>query len=342
MRKKHPIQFQRYEIERSPLYRLANKRKLADLVDVELSVIASVGKSDLTSQYLIFKDRNTRRFITQPIEQLALIHKRLLKLLCRIAPPEYVHSAIKKRSYKTNAEQHAAAENVLKIDIRKFFPSVKFHYIHDFFLNSLQCSKDIATILTKLCTVRTDKYGVHLPTGSCISPLLSFLANRRLFDSVKQIAEEHGCIFTVYVDDITISGSSATRNVLNLIAAEIHKHGYQYHKIETYHAVPATVTGLIVSEGKVCLPFERAKRIRELRKALSLAKEKSLRSKMLASLVGRLSEAEQIDPVYKKIRAEVMAAYATEWDEVVAYRLKKARIKRFSGMQPRRSAPQSS
>jgi hypothetical protein len=303
---------------------------LAVLLGVDLSVISSVGKSDLTAKYLIFRDQKSRRFITQPIEQLALIHKRLLKLLCRIAPPEYVHSAIKKRSYKTNAEQHAAAENVLKIDIKKFFPSVKFHYIHDFFLNALQCSKDIATILARLCTVHTDMYGVHLPTGSCISPLLSFLANRRLFDAVKQIAEQHDCIFTVYVDDITISGAKATRDVLTLIAIEIHKHGYQYHKIETYHAEPATVTGLVVSKGKVCLPFGRAKKIRELQKTLRLAKDNLLRSKLLASLVGCLSEAEQINPVYKKTRLAVLAAYAVEWDNVVAYRIKKSRMTRFN------------
>lgn len=319
-----------YEISRSPLYRLSNKRILAELLGVELSVISSLEKSNLTSQYRIFRDRKTRRFITEPIEQLADIHKQLLKLFSRITPPEYLHSAIKRRSYKTNAEQHISADNLLKIDIKKFFPSVTFRYVYDFFINSLFCSKDIATILSKLCTVRTEKYGVHLPTGSCISPMLSFLANQRLFDSIKRIADLHGCIFTVYVDDITISGSKATRALITQIAMEIHKHGYGYHKIKTYHSVPATVTGLVVSNGRLRLPHIRAKKIRELQKTLSVAKDKSMRSKLLASLVGRLSEAEQINPAYKTLRRAILSKLSDEWSNIVQYRLGKARMNRLN------------
>lgn len=323
---------QRYEIERSPLYKLSNKRKLSELLEVELSLLSSLEKSDLTSQYRIFKDRKTLRVITEPIEQLAVIHKQLLKLFSRIAPPSYVHSAIKKRSYKTNAEQHKDSLNVLKIDVKKFFPSIKFSYIHDFFLNSLFCSKDIAAILSKLCTVQTVKHGVHLPTGSCISPILSFLANRRMFDAIKKICDREGCVFTVYVDDITVSGLNATKALLSEITMVIHKHGYLYHKIKTYHDKPALVTGLVVANGRLRLPHERAKKIREFSKALKAlraSKSTPLRSKMLASLVGRLSEAEHINKAYKSLRQKILSSYSAEWSGVIAYRLGKSRTKRL-------------
>ncbi|MBW8371222.1 MAG: reverse transcriptase family protein [Thiobacillus sp.] len=323
---------QRYEIERSPLYKLSSKRKLSELLEVELTTLSSLEKSGLTSQYRIFKDRKTRRVITEPIEQLAVIHKQLLKLFSRIAPPSYVHSAIKKRSYKTNAEQHKDPANVLKIDVKKFFPSIKFSHIHDFFLNGLCCSKDIAVILSKLCTVQTVKHGVHLPTGSCISPILSFLANRRMFDAVKKICDREGCVFTVYVDDITVSGVNATRALLSEITTVIHKHGYQYHKIKTYHGQPALVTGLVVADGRLRLPHERAKKIRELSKALKAlraSKSTPLRSKMLASLVGRLSEAEHINKAYKPLRQKILSSYSAEWSGVIAYRLRKSRTKRL-------------
>lgn len=317
----------RYEIERSPLYGLSNKKKLSELLRIDHKLILHPDKSGLTSQYRIFKDRKTRRFITEPVDQLADIHRRLLKLLTRIAPPAYIHSAIKKRSYKTNAEQHKNSSNVLKIDLKKFFPSVKFGYIYDFFLNTLRCAKDIATILAKLCTVQTEKYGVHLPTGSCISPILSFLANRKMFDAIKAICEERGCAFTVYVDDVTVSGANASRELLSEIAKVIHKHGYLYHKIKIYSDLPATVTGLVIDNGRLCLPHKRAKKIRELEKALSVAKNNSLRNKLLASLVGHLSEAEHINTAYKPLRLRILSRYATEWSDVVAYRLRKARLK---------------
>lgn len=316
-----------YEIERSPLYKLSNKRKLAELLNVDLVVLTSLRRAGLTTQYRIFKDRTSRRFITEPIRDLAAIHKRLLNLLRRIAPPEYVHSARKKHSYKTNAEQHRNSENILKIDIKSFFPSVKFNYIYEFFRSALCCAPDVATILAKLCTVETAKYGSHLPTGSCISPLLSFLANRPLFDEIASLCAKSECVFTLYVDDVTVSGKSASRALLTQIAMTIHKHGYGYHKIKTYEKQPATVTGLVINRGKLCLPHERAQKIRELSHALSVAKG-ALRPKMLSSLVGRLSEAEQIDPAYRVQRRMVMAKYSKEWGNVVAERAKKACARR--------------
>lgn len=319
---------QPYALERSPLYKLANKRKLAELLGIELTVLRALVVSKAATQYRIFVDRKTRRFITEPVDQLAIVHKGLLKLLKRIAPPHYAHSAIKGRSYKTNAEVHKAAENVLKIDIRKFFPSVKFHHIHAFFSDELKCAPDIATILAKLCTVQTDRYGIHLPTGSCISPLLSLMANRRLFDDIHTLVSSHSCQFSVYVDDMTVSGANATRDLLTQISTHIHAHGYEYHKIKTAHGKPALVTGLVVHEGRILLPFERAKKIRELLATLSLTKTQSTKTRVLASLIGRLSEAEQVAPKYKKVRLDVLLKHQREWNTIIKYRLSKARIAR--------------
>ncbi len=314
----------RYELEQSPLYKLSNKRKLADLLVLDNSEMSIQGISILTSQYRIFCDRESKRFITEPIDKLVLIHKRLLNLLRRITPPAYVHSAIKKRSYLTNATHHIDAENLLKIDIKKFFPSIKFRYIYDFFFDVLLCSKDIATILSKLCTVQTEKYGVHLPTGSCISPILSFWVNRTLFDKLLRISERYGCKFTVYVDDITISGTNATKELLNLIALEIHNHGYKYHKIKIFYNEPALVTGLVVTNGKLNLPHKRVQMIRELANMLNVIKDRATRIKYLASLIGRLSEAEQINPSFKKMRYKIMAKYSNEWLSIVKHRQMKA------------------
>lgn len=323
MSKIKPKAIRQYELTLSPLYKLSNKKELAALLGIPRAKIANLDSSGLCTQYNIFKDFKTHRVITEPKDQLADVHKRLLKLLTRITPPPYIHSAIKKRSYKTNAEQHTG-NNVLKIDIRKFFPSVKFHHIHNFFLNVLCCSPDIATILTKLCTVQTIKYGVHLPTGSCISPILSFWANSGLFESINQLATQHNCTFTLYVDDITISGDNATRSLLTQVAMEIHKHGYSYHKIKTYHGSPAMITGLIVDNGKLHLPHERAKKIREYKEALDVATNRTLIQKLLASLIGRLSEAEQINPAYKNLRKETLSKFSNDWNAITLYRLAKS------------------
>ncbi|XYJ10723.1 reverse transcriptase family protein [Telluria sp. B2] len=332
---KPPLQLEkRYELEQSPLFKLSSKRKLAELLRIDLAELGSAKLPNLISQYRIFIEPNSARFITEPVRDLLAVHKRLMKLLIRIAPRDYVHSATKKRSYRTNAEQHRECKNVVKIDIKKFFPSVKFCYVHNFFANVMCCSKDIATILAKLCTVKTHKHGVHLPTGSCISPILSFLVNRDLFDRIHNMCSEQGCVFTLYVDDVTVSGDNATRALLSKIAAEIFKSGYGYHKIKTFYGRPAEVTGIVVHGGKLALPYVRQKKIRDVSEALALATG-PLREKLLASLVGRLSEAEQIDPSYRKQRTEVLRRYSSEWKGVVEQRIAKAKSLAFKRQRKR-------
>ncbi|MBA5608512.1 RNA-directed DNA polymerase [Duganella sp. FT3S] len=315
-----------YELEKSPFFQLKSKKKLAELLNVSLPSLSRTQIEKLASCYRIFVDRESRRFITEPVGELQVIHQRLLQYFSRIAPPDYLHSARKKRSYKSNAEQHIGNTNVLKIDIKKFFPSVQFSYIHDFFSNQLQCAPDIAAILARLCTVKTSRHGVHLPTGSCISPVLSFLANKPMFDRVAALCASQRCTFSLYVDDITISGAGATHALLTSIAVEINNAGYGFHKIKSYFSEPAVVTGLIVTHDRLCLPHERQKKIREVAEALRISIDTGIRERLLASLVGRLSEAEQIDTKYGNYRKIVLARYSADWKRVVAHRL--ARMKK--------------
>ena len=279
MTKKKSRELHRYELERSPLFRLSSKKKLAELLKVDLRAIANLERSGLAAQYNSFVDKKTRRHITEPVGDLAKVHRQLLRFFVRFTPPDYVHSAVKKRSYKTNAFAHRGGNVVLKIDIKKFFQSVKFDCVHDFFVRRLECASDIATILAKLCTVKTERYGVHLPTGSCISPVLSFLANQRLFDRIAQLSDSFGCIFTLYVDDITISGERASAELLNLVAVEIFKRGYRYHKANVSSSQSPLITGLIVRDGRLRLPHGRARKIQDLIKLLRISagtKEKVL------------------------------------------------------------------
>lgn len=325
MRSKKQVVHNKYEIELSPLYKLSSKKKLAALIGIDAATLANLDKSGLTSKYKIYREKKTGRFITEPIDETKTVHERLLKFITRIATPSYIHSAVKKRSYFTNAEVHISAENILKIDIKKFYPSVKFGYVYDFFKNQLKCSSDIATILAKICTVVTNNYGSHLPTGSCLSPILSFWANRPLFESIQNIALKNNCNFSLYVDDITISGTKDPQGILNEIAKLIFNYGYQYHKIKIYRKVPAKITGLIIHNGSISLPHCRAMKIRDLQKTLRISKG-NLRPALLASLVGRLSEAEQINPHYKTVRKNTIALYKQEWSIVVARRARKAKL----------------
>lgn len=309
-----------YPIERSPLYQLKSKKKLAELLGVEVASIRDLDKSGLDKQYHFFRHKKIERFVTEPAETLAKIHKRLLKLFMRIEVPSYLHSAKKRHSYKTNAEAHRDSCSVIKVDIKKFFPSIKFERVYQFFSASLQCSPDISTILTRLCVVQPRHYRAHLPTGSCISPILSFLVNKTMFDNINRLSDEHGCTFTLYVDDITISGPSADSCLLDLVIKEILKMGYDYHKTNISKRNYVLITGLMVNNGKVFLPHSRIVKINRNRKQLDVAVPNE-QAKLLASLVGRLSEAEQIEPRYKLLKSKILCKYDVLWRLVVADRL---------------------
>lgn len=308
-----------YKLEASPLYKLSNKRKLAELLGFKLTDLIAVTNAESKVNYKIFTDRTSKRFITEPIGNLAKVHKKVLHFLTRISPPDYLHSAVKERSYISNAKAHRSGKNVIKVDIQKFFPNVKFHSVYNFFRITLKCSIDISTILARLCTVKTKKFGVHLPTGSCISPILSFYANNTLFNSIHTLCCQNDCVFTLYVDDMVISGDNASKALLNSVVKEIYKHGYGYHKIKFFNKAPAKITGLIVSNGLLSLPYIRSKKIRELEDAVKLATGK-YKPQLLSKLVGSLSEAQQINPKYKNMHDQILTMYKSEWQEVVRTR----------------------
>ena len=46
---------------------------------------------------------------------------------------EYLHSSLKKRSYKTNVSTHKENKYIITIDIQNFYPSISFNKVFNFF-----------------------------------------------------------------------------------------------------------------------------------------------------------------------------------------------------------------
>jgi hypothetical protein len=271
----------------------------------------------------MFDDDKSGRFITEPLGELKRIHQRIAKLFSRIAPPKYLHSAVKKRSYKTNAQAHLGCRRAFKIDIRQYYPSVSFGAVHRFFEKNMKCSPDVATILSKLCTVAA-RGRTHLPTGSSVSPILSYWIHSDLFDGINALCVSEGCVMTLYVDDITVSGENANKGLIAQIKQLIHRAGLTAHKIKTFDAVPATVTGVIVHGNRLVLPHERAKDIRELRATVRSLPEDDIDS-VLSRLVGKLNEAQQFVAGYGTIKRNLLAENAGPWKRITEERVAKSR-----------------
>lgn len=256
----------KYPIDQSPLYKLKGKLQFETLLNIKWELCEP---SNLNKKYRIKVDG--KRTYQIPSGFLTAVHHKIAKLLRKIIKPAYLHST-KGKSYITNALQHVGKHSLIKTDICKFYPSTTFKMVYKLFLNDFKCAEDIAYKLASLCCYNQE----HLPTGSSLSNEIAFLCAKKLFDEIERSLLDINpkLIMTVYVDDISISGSGATKKLLTDIRKRIASYGYKTknNKSRTYPAqVVKLITGAIVSDTKLFLPNKQHKKIKELRKAIASA-----------------------------------------------------------------------
>ena len=238
-----------YALNQCPLYKMSSRKKLASLLGFDISVLEKL--ADATSNYRIFEipQGEKLRKVEVPKRILERIHRKLFTLLERIEKPEYLHSGIKGRSYITNAKVHIGNVPLVKLDIKKFYPSINRSRVFRFFAEEIKCSPDVAALMSKLCTVED-----HVPTGSCVSQLLAFFATKPMFDELHFLALEYDVRDSCYVDDLTWSGERATPEFLWKAKQIVHRHKLKYHKDRVYTATQQKlVTGVMINGDRIAV-----------------------------------------------------------------------------------------
>ncbi len=285
-----------YKISCSPLYKLSSKSKLCKLLKLKQSELSFLlSKSDKNYKVFEINQSGKSRQVQEPKELLDKVHKRLHKLLSRIKKPHYIHSATKKLSYLSNSHAHLHTEpnsKTITVDIKSFFQNASIKYVRLFLIHQLGCSHDIARKIAKLAT-----YNGHLPTGSSLSPVLSFYAYKPMFDEIVKLAHDHGIITTLYVDDLTFSGTKANEVFLKRVRNKISDYGLTSHKIRRFSANQHRhITGVIIDQksNTAYLPHKRHRKISLIRTKLqqNLSTKETLN--LSRKLAGRLFEAHQV------------------------------------------------
>jgi RNA-directed DNA polymerase len=324
----------RYSLEQSPLYRLNNKRRLAELLGCTVSDLKKAARS---KQYQCFdthdkyesrhKDlQHKPRRVEAPRGELEVIQRRLAELLSRIATPDYLQSAKKNCSYRTNAELHVFGRAVARIDIRKFYPSIKAGRVGAFFTDTLKCGPDVAYWLTEL-TCLDDR----LPTGSSLSPYVSYWACKPMFDELHQLAVSRGLQMTVYVDDVVVSGSRGVGSFVSDGKAIVAAHGFFAHKLAVFRpGEEFVVTGVRQSQHGMCLPHPRFRRIRALTEELRRAKAPARQALYLRALIGQYREATELLPVAKERARHFDAALARLGPQGITTRARRRKGQRLA------------
>jgi hypothetical protein len=286
-----------YKINVSPLYRLRNKRKLSDLLGVEQKTINLI-LSDTSKYYRLHKAPDKKgkpREYSTPINELKKIHVKLTELLNRIATPDYLYSK-KGESYITNAMFHKDETVTSKLDIADFYPSTSYGYVYNFYKNILDCSIDVATILTRLSL-----YKDSLPTGSCLSNILCFYAHYHMFEEINEESASNGIKFSLFRDDIFFSGKGCFFFIWR-VQKIVKKYGLKYKRKKVKKYLPGKakeITGIIIKNGQTVLRNRSSKAIYEESQVLEeLIKNEDYQEtdkikKLLNTIEGRVHEADR-------------------------------------------------
>lgn len=277
----------RYSIEQSALYKILGKGQFKSIIGIDWDSVPSLINANLYKVWLNEKKRE----IQQPIGKLEKIHRRIGDLLSRIELPDYLYSQ-RGRSYADNARQHVGEIPLVKTDIHKFYPSTTRAMVQRMFVEDFHCAADVAARLADLCCYRQ----AHLPTGSAVSGRIAFFAARQMFDDISNLAADHSCTMTAYVDDITISGEAAHKTLLGAVRKLVHQHGLKTKqaKSKTYSATAIKpVTGTMIAKDQLRLPNQRHQKIHEVRLELASASNFD-KPRIQRALRGRIQEAKQI------------------------------------------------
>lgn len=280
------------------LYGIKRKRDIRVL----LKINSKKNISQICNLYKPYIANKGKKRLIEPIDskELKSIQKRIQILLKDIKYDENIFSGIPGKSYIDNGLYHLESKYVVALDINKFFPNISREKVYKFFKNKLMNSSDVAEILTDLCTVKLEKISnldnnvldylkdnkihqmKHIPTGSSISCIMSYLSNIDMFNEISNVAKISGCKVSIYVDDVVISSNKMINNeIINKIISIIKRNGYniQKKKLKKYYSNEfKRVTGNIISKdgNKLVLPNKIRYRIIKLKNNKHIEKEKKI------------------------------------------------------------------
>ena len=277
------------------LYGIRRKRDLSNILKINCKEIKKISNS-----YKPYIANKGKKRLIEPVslKVLKIIQKNIQKLLKQIEYDINIFSGISGRSYIDNGRLHLGCKYVVALDISKFFPNTSREKVYNFFKHDMKNSSDVAEVLTDLCTIDLEKiddvdeevlkyvdenkirYKKHIPTGSSISCILSYLVNYKMFDKIVKLGGEYGCKTSIYVDDVVISSNDKiSKQLIDRVIGIIKSNGYviQKTKLKFYDKNEfKRVTGNIISKDgtKLVIPNKIRYKMIKLKKNKKIVKDK--------------------------------------------------------------------
>ena len=281
-----------------PLFRCPGPRRLAKILHCSPNALERLaGRHDNYIDWSFISSKGKYRFVEQPKLSLENIHRRLAELVRRLDVPDYLHSGVRGRSAVTNARAHLGVAETIKVDLKRFFFSTEGHHVFHFFRHHLDVAGDAAGLLTRLSTSNN-----RLPIGSPLSEPLAFHCHRLLFDSIDRYARSRRGLFTLYVDDLTLSFDRVREADTRTLQGMIDRYGLKVSSATVYRRGEARViTGVKLEDGRAGVPDDLITRMHETRRAHARATSSTERFLTARKLAGQISFAAMLD---RRLRQE--------------------------------------
>lgn len=182
------------------------------------------------------------------------------EILSKISISPSATGFIPHHSIKDNASAHLCQRCLLLLDVKDFFPSIKWHKVYAVFIH-LGYPKNIAQYLASLCCLNG-----HTPQGAVTSPALSNVIARRLDARITGLANKYEVKYTRYADDMTFSGERISRRFQSFVNTIVKEDGFDINQAKTRFIKgrhQKIVTGVSISADKLTIPKAKRREVRQ-------------------------------------------------------------------------------
>ena len=307
---KAPIK--RYPLHQCALYKCSSPKRLEHYLKLESGELHSLENLIQYHEFPLPKKNSSEfRDITAPAKDLKKVQRRILRLLQRIERPQWLISGERGKSYVDNGRAHINSTYMLAADIKSFYDNCQRDYAYRFFTERLKTAPDVAKLLTDIIT-----YEGGVPTGCPTSQIIAYYAYECMFSEIAQVAERYGCIFTLYVDDMTFSSQTPfdPKQLKREIEIVLLRYGHRLKasKVKYYGCDDAKpVTGTIITKDhRLAAPNQLQQRIvTEFQSLKEHANDQVLtpeEKSKYATLQGRIHAARNVEPgIFPEIHRKV-------------------------------------
>lgn len=280
---------------------IINLKHLSGLLGIKIGVLASMLNSPKSfyREFKIPKKSGGYRDIVTPYQSLLEVQQWIAEhILSKFEIHDAAHAYVKKRNVAMNAKKHLGCKEMLKIDLKDFFPSIKIRRVRELF-NRVGYSKDVAGFLSRLCCLNES-----LPQGAATSPMISNIILHTLDKRLFNFSKNRNIVYTRYADDLVFSGESFSQNFETLVVMNIEDSGFKVNTSKTKRYDETNrklVTGIVIGENDIRLP--KSKR-REITQEVHYLKKFGILDQVkryndiyyIDRILGRLSYWKQIEP----------------------------------------------